>query len=110
MNINKGEIVYCNLEVEYKRNKRTYIKELKFTATDGGPVTWPPGISSEQAKKLDEHYLKTGQDRSQHIKGGNISYLPEWKIQGYIDLLSAESLNEKRKAEQMERAYREAEE
>jgi len=28
MNINKGEIVYCNLEVEYKRNKRTYLKQL----------------------------------------------------------------------------------
>jgi hypothetical protein len=29
MNINKGEIVYCNLEIEYKRNNRTYNK--KFT-------------------------------------------------------------------------------
>ena len=28
MNIDKGEIVYCNLEVEYKRNKRTYLKQL----------------------------------------------------------------------------------
>ena len=28
MNINKGEIVYCNLEVEYRRNNRTYIKKF----------------------------------------------------------------------------------
>jgi len=28
MNINKGEIVYCNLEVEYKKKNRTYLKQL----------------------------------------------------------------------------------
>tara|TARA_R110002020_G_scaffold363240_1_gene575513 strand:+ start:1417 stop:1710 length:294 start_codon:yes stop_codon:yes gene_type:complete len=28
MNIDKGEIVYCNLEVEYKRNNRTYNKKF----------------------------------------------------------------------------------
>ena len=29
MNIDKGEIVYCNLEVQYERNKKTYKKLLK---------------------------------------------------------------------------------
>jgi|TARA_R110001583_G_scaffold160975_2_gene312903 hypothetical protein len=29
MNIDKGEIVYCNLEVQYEKNKKTYIKLLK---------------------------------------------------------------------------------
>ena len=29
MNINKGEIVYCNLEVQYEKNKKTYKKLLK---------------------------------------------------------------------------------
>ena len=108
----KSRILAKRIENLVMRPNETYIKELKFTATDGGPLTYPPGISSEQAKKLDEHYLKTGQNRSQHMRGGPdpISYLPEWKIQGYIDLLSPESLNEKRKAEQMEQAYREAEE
>ena len=108
----KSRILAKRIEDLVMRPNDTYIKELKFTQSDGSPITYPPGISAIQAKELNEHYLKTGQDRSQHIgdDGQPISYLPEWKIQGYIDLLSAESFNEKRKAEQMRDAYREAEE
>ena len=29
MNINKGEIVYCNLQVQYERNKKIYKKLLQ---------------------------------------------------------------------------------
>jgi len=28
MNIDKGEIVFCNLEVEYKKNNRTYNRKF----------------------------------------------------------------------------------
>lgn len=28
MNIDKGEIVFCNLQVEYKKNNRTYNKKF----------------------------------------------------------------------------------
>jgi len=82
MNINNGEIVYCNLEVEYKRNNRTYNKKFnQFVFAKQYNDTDFPNID---VIKYSMFINKIDRKNAQHISNVKIINLDILVRTGYI--------------------------